>query len=161
MKFSEHWMYPAEGYEHELHTHIEKAEDFATEKHKGQKDDEGKPYIKHPIKVAKIIACLTDDVEVIQACLLHDTVEDTDTTYEELVENFGKRVADLVMEVTHEGSKEKGFYFPRLKSKEAIMIKLVDRLHNISRMDCWDEDRQEHYLKRTRFWKNKEGEKPW
>jgi (p)ppGpp synthase/HD superfamily hydrolase len=140
---------------------IAKAIKFAKEKHNKQKDDEGHPYFYHVIKVGDTIKNFTNDEEVIASAYLHDTLEDTDTTYEELVKEFGERVASIVHEVTHEGNKSRGFYFPRLKSKEAIMIKLADRLHNISRMDCWDEDRQEYYLKRTRFWKSREGEKSW
>ena len=59
---------------------------------------------------------------------------------------FGPEVADLVNEVTHEGTKDDwGYYFPRLKSKEGILIKLCDRASNISRMDSWSEKRQQHY----------------
>ncbi len=88
------------------------------------------------------------------AGLLHDTIEDTNTTYEELVQFFGNRVADLVMEVTHEGQKNsKGFYFPRLKSKEGILIKFADRLSNLSRMSTWNEDRKAQYLRKSNFWK--------
>jgi (p)ppGpp synthase/HD superfamily hydrolase len=59
------------------------------------------------------------------------------------------------MEVTHEESNDNfGYYFPRLKTREGIMIKLADRLSNISRMDSWDIARREHYLKKTKFWKD-------
>ena len=104
---------------------------------------------------------MTTDENIICAELLHDTIEDTDTTYEELVEEFNKTVADLVMEVTHEGSKDDfGYYFPRLKSKDAILIKFADRLSNLSRMEEWDDTRQKQYLKRSKFWKSerKKGE---
>ncbi len=129
---------------------------FAEKKHKGQFDDEGKDYfLAHVTQVADIVELITNDEDVICAALLHDTIEDTDTTYEELVEHFGKRVADLVMEVTHEGKKdEKGYYFPRLHSKEGIMIKFADRLSNLSRMGAWPEDRKKQYLKRSKFWKS-------
>ncbi len=135
---------------------IQKAIEFAQKKHEGQKDDEGKDYfIQHLLVVGKAVTKLTEDMEVIQASYLHDTLEDTDTTYDELVEVFGKRVADLVNEVTQEGQKDEyGFYFPRLKSKEAILIKLIDRASNITRMESWDEKRKEHYLKKTKFWKD-------
>jgi (p)ppGpp synthase/HD superfamily hydrolase len=135
---------------------ILKANNFAISKHLGQKDDEGKDYyLHHLVPVQTMIFMLTQDAEVISAAVLHDVLEDTETTYDELVENFGKRVADLVHEVTHEGKKDGyGFYFPRLHSKEAILIKLIDRANNISRMDSWDIARREHYLKRTKFWKD-------
>ncbi len=129
---------------------------FAQEKHKGQLDDCGKDYfLSHVCQVANIVNQVTKDPEMIAAAYLHDTIEDTDTTYEELVAKFGNRVADLVMEVTHDGQKDEiGYYFPRLKSTEGILLKLADRLSNISRMEAWDPARQEHYKAKTRFWKN-------
>ena len=127
------------------------------EKHKGQKDDNGKDYFSaHIIRVSGIVQFVIRDDEVIAAAYLHDTIEDTSATYKDLVKEFGLRVADLVMELTHEGTKDNhGYYFPRLKSKEGIMIKFADRLSNISRMETWDAARQEHYLKKSRFWKDK------
>ncbi len=135
---------------------IEKAKFFGIEKHKDQLDDDGEPYFwSHCWVVASAVHTITNDEDVIIAALLHDTIEDTDTTYEELEKEFGKKVADLVMEVTHEGTKDNyGYYFPRLKSKGAILIKLIDRASNISRMDSWDEERKKHFLKRTKFWKD-------
>lgn len=133
-----------------------KARIFAKMKHSGQLDDCGKDYYEtHIEQVHAIILQVTDDPEILAAALLHDTIEDTDTTYEELVQIFGKRVADLVKEVTHEGKKDqKGFYFPYLKSKEAILIKFADRLSNLSRMENWTPERQIHYLNKSKFWKS-------
>ena len=138
---------------------ISRAMGFAKSKHSGQTDDDGKGYFEaHCEAVAEIVEGVTDDPMIVAAAYLHDTIEDTDTTYEELVEEFGLRVADLVNEVTHEGAKDSyGFYFPRLESRDAIMIKLADRLSNISRMDAWSENRKRQYLGKTRFWKNGEG----
>ena len=135
---------------------VSKAVNFATMKHLGQKDDDGKEYyMSHLHPVMLLTHLLTQDCEVIAAAVLHDVLEDTDTSYEELEKEFGKRVADIVHEVTHEGTNDNyGYYFPRLKSKEAILIKLLDRASNISRMDAWDKGRQEHYLKKTKFWKD-------
>ncbi len=105
--------------------------------------------------MAHIVTTAIDDDEMVAASYLHDTLEDTDTTYEELKREFGERVANLVHEVTHEGQKDNyGYYFPRLKSKDAIIIKLADRINNLTRMDSWDIARQEHYLQKTRFWKD-------
>ena len=96
-----------------------------------------------------------EDEKLHIAALLHDILEDTDVTYEELVKEFGKEVADLVHEVTHEGTKDsKGYYFPRLHSKRGIMLKFADRLHNLSRIDDWTVDRQEQYLRRSKFWRS-------
>jgi len=128
---------------------------FAERKHRAQKDDEGKRYYLHVWQVAQTVRMVTDDIDIITAAYLHDTIEDTDTTYREIFDNFGQVVADLVMEVTHEGKKDSyGYYFPRLKSRDAILIKLADRMSNISRMDAWDIARKEHYLRKTKFWKD-------
>lgn len=134
---------------------VEDAFQFAQYKHRNQKDDSGYNYFEaHLAQTYDILAQVTDDDYTLAAGLLHDTLEDTDTTYEELVRVFGQEVADLVLEVTHEGTKEGGYYFPRLQSQKAIMIKLADRLSNISRMEPWDEKRREKYLKKTKFWKS-------
>jgi len=131
-----------------------KAFDFAREKHKGQVDDQGDDYFKaHCCKVAQILEQVNAKPEIVAAGYLHDTIEDTDTTYEELVSVFGKEIADLVYEVTHEGRADnKGYYFPRLKSKDAILIKFADRLSNLTRMQSWDEKRQEQYIRKSKFW---------
>jgi (p)ppGpp synthase/HD superfamily hydrolase len=135
---------------------IAEARIFAYHYHLGQLDDSRKSYFfSHLEPVAKALEQFTDDEEIIAAGYLHDIIEDTDVTYEQLKEKFGQRIADLVHEVTDEGEKDAyGKYFPRLKTKEGILIKLCDRASNISRMDSWDEKRQAHYLKKTKFWKD-------
>lgn len=135
---------------------ITKAFQFGSEKHKNQKDDSGKNYFDaHCVQVFNLLGEITSDVDVLCAGLLHDTIEDTQTTYEELCTEFNKRIADLVMEVTQEGTNDNyGYYFPRLKSKDGILIKLCDRASNISRMESWDIGSQKHYLKKTKFWKS-------
>ena len=79
---------------------------FSGEKHRNQrrKDAEASPYINHPLQVAHVLAsegCVSD-LKTLIAAVLHDTVEDTETTFEELVERFGKRVAGVVKELTDE-----------------------------------------------------------
>jgi len=135
---------------------VQKAYDFAKAKHGAQKDDNGKPYFTaHVCQVAQILAWATQDPEILAAGYLHDTLEDTNTTLEELKAFFGERVAGLVHEVTHDGEKDEyGRYFPRLKSRDAIMIKFADRLSNISRMQAWAPERREAYLKKSKFWKD-------
>ena len=134
---------------------VERAYDFAKLKHDGQLDDIGLPYFQHVLQVYSILKSVTADAEILAAALLHDTIEDTNTTLEELTEQFGARVAQLVNEVTHDGQKDqKGYYFPRLQSRDAILIKFADRLSNLSRMQNWDIARQEHYLKKSKFWKS-------
>ena len=133
----------------------DKALDYASKKHRGQLDDRGRPYFfAHVIQVHNILQDVTDDEETLCAGLLHDIIEDTDTTYEELVHEFTKEIADLVMEVTHEGDSYKNFYFPRLKSRKAVMIQFADRLSNMSRMSQWPGSDQQDFLDRSTFWRN-------
>lgn len=135
---------------------IARAEAYARKAHYEQVRDDGLPYIVHPALVASLIMQVTHDQEMIAAAWLHDTIEDTDTTYEDLVREFGQGVADLVNEVTHEGKHDhKGYYFPRLKTARGVILKFADRLANLSTMNgAWDEKRQAHYLKKSKFWED-------
>ncbi|XP_069899402.1 guanosine-3',5'-bis(diphosphate) 3'-pyrophosphohydrolase MESH1 isoform X2 [Dipodomys merriami] len=117
------------------------AADFAARKHRGQrrKDPEGTPYINHPIGVARILALEAGvtDTAVLQAALLHDTVEDTDTTPEELELRFGAQVRRLVEEVTDDKAlpkaERKRLQVERAPhgSPGARLLKLADKLHNL------------------------------
>lgn len=132
-----------------------KAREFARWKHAEQKDDEGLPYFSaHLNVVANLIMLIApDDPNLMAAAFLHDTIEDTKTTEEELRGVFGDDITDLVMEVTHEGNKDReGYYFPRLKTQRGIILKFADRLSNLSRMTAWDDRRQHQYLKKSKFW---------
>lgn len=135
---------------------VAKARQFAMIAHLGQKDDEGQDYFKvHVRKVALMVKHLTNDANVISAAYLHDVIEDAEVSEEKLRKEFGNKITDLVMELTHEGvADEHGYYFPRLKSAEAIMIKMIDRASNISRMNAWSDKRKAHYLKNSKFWKS-------
>ena len=129
---------------------------FASAKHANHFDDDGKPYIHHLIQVVDILKVITKDKDILCAAWLHDTLEDTKTTHEELIQEFGQKIADLVHEMTHEGSKDdKGYFFPRLQSLDAILIKFADRLSNLSRMSSWNEQRKAQYMKRSKFWNSK------
>ena len=131
----------------------DKALEFAAEKHKGQLDDQGRPYFfAHIVQVHGLLNEVTDDEETLCAGLLHDVIEDTETTYEELVHEFNKEIADLVMELTYEGDSETGRHFPRLHSRKAIVVKFADRLSNLARMVDWPGDWQQGYLDESRFW---------
>lgn len=133
----------------------ETAKEFSHKKHKGQLDDSGLDYFTaHIEQVVSILEQVTNDDNIISAAYLHDTLEDTETTYQELVENFGITVASLVREVTHDGDSTHGYYFPRLTTRDAVLIKFADRLSNLSRMEAWPEKRRDHYLKRSKFWKS-------
>lgn len=118
-----------------------KAARFAVVKHEGQtrkaKEGEGLPYVTHPMAVSRMLAesgCR--DEATLAAALLHDTLEDTDTTYGELVEEFGAEVADIVEELTDDpklSKKEQKAaqveHAPRLSLK-AKRVKLADKTHN-------------------------------
>jgi len=131
----------------------DKALEFASIKHRGQLDDQGRPYFfAHIVQVYNILNVVTADEAVLCAGILHDVIEDTGTSYEELIKEFNREIADLVVELTHIGVKDTGRYFPFLYSRKAIIVKFADRLSNISRMDDWPGDWQLDYLNESRFW---------
>jgi len=135
-----------------------RAHDFAKKKHGDTLDDSGKIYFEaHVCQVVKLVKDVTNDESLIAAAYLHDTLEDTETTYAELEKEFGPKIAGLVHELTHEGTREKGYYFPRLKSEGAILIKFADRLSNLSRMDAWTPERRAAYFRKSRFWRDRQG----
>ncbi len=114
---------------------------FAAEKHKNQKRKgaDAAPYINHPIAVAHLLATTggVDDLTVLKAAVLHDTVEDTDTAEGEIRNRFGDAVADLVMEVTDDKSlpkarrKELQVEHAGEKSRGATLLKLADKTCNL------------------------------
>jgi GTP pyrophosphokinase len=93
---------------------IKKAYSFAEEAHKTQRRQSGEPYITHPLQVATILAEMRLDFETISAALLHDTIEDTDVTYDDVLKGFGPTVAHLVEGVTKLGS------IPKMRQSGAI-----------------------------------------
>ena len=118
-----------------------KALAFAAHKHRDQrrKDADASPYINHPIALADVLVNEggVTDYEVLCAALLHDTVEDTATTHEELVDAFGSRIARIVAEVTDdtrlpkEERKRLQIEHAPLLSREAKLVKLADKLCNL------------------------------
>jgi len=140
---------------------ISKAFQFAAQKHKGQerKDSNSSPYIDHPVSVAQVLAEVggIDDPQILAAALLHDTLEDTETTLEELEANFGKKVGRIVEEVTDDKSLPKGERKKRqiqhaaMLSPEAVLIKLGDKISNVidvtnSPPTKWSLIRRKEYL---------------
>jgi len=118
--------------------HFRQAAKFAADKHKGQTRKDGKtPYITHPVRVASILGREggeTDPV-VMLAALLHDTIEDTDTSYSELAENFGEDVAALVVEVSDDMSRSKMERRASQETKQwsdrAARLKFADKTANM------------------------------
>ena len=130
---------------------VTKARRFAKVCQSKEVDDAGKSYFAaHIVPLVEILKQVTKDADIISAAYLHDTIESyCGVTYDTLVQEFGPRIADLVNEVT----KESNNCFPRLKTRDAIMIKFADRLSNISRMETWPKERREQYLNSSKFWK--------
>ena len=122
---------------------LNKAYSFALEAHQNQKREEGVPYIIHPVAVAKILTELKLDSATITTGLLHDTIEDTNVTYETVKKEFGEEVANLVEGVTKISALEdkasddsKAENFRKLilatsKDIRVLLVKLADRLHNM------------------------------
>lgn len=126
---------------------IRKAYDIAKEKHEGQFRKSGDPYIQHPVEVAYILSTIHAGPNTIVAGLLHDVLEDTDTTKEELTADFNKDVAEIVDGVTKISklkymTKEKALahnheklLLAMAKDIRVVLVKLADRLHNIKTIE--------------------------
>jgi len=134
---------------------------FAADKHKNQrrKDADASPYINHPIALANLLLneAGVEDQGVLIAAVLHDTIEDTDTTEQELVRHFGKDVADIVLEVTDDKALPKAER-KRLQiehaahiSRRAKLVKLADKICNLRDITSsppadWSVDRKREYF---------------
>lgn len=134
---------------------------FAAEKHAGQfrKGAVPEPYINHPLEVANLITNVgeVDDIDIIMAGILHDTVEDCDVQPDELRELFGERVTGFVLEVTDDKDLPKARrrelqveHAPH-KSQGAATVKLADKISNIRDVienpaTTWDMDRRREYV---------------
>lgn len=134
---------------------------FSAERHRDQrrKGVRETPYINHPLEVAERIVRVAgvDDIEVLAAAILHDTIEDTETTAEEIERQFGKAVAALVLEVTDDRSltwmerKRLEIEHSSLLSVRAKLIKLSDKISNVVDTEsnppsAWSRQRRRDYL---------------
>ena len=141
---------------------LSKAYNFAINAHKNQKRVSGLPYIVHPIAVADILAELKLDSATIITGLLHDTIEDTKATYDLVLKEFGKEVADLVDGVTKisaleekasESSQAENFrklILATSKDIRVLLVKLADRLHNMRTIGAFaSEEKKKTYRKRN------------
>lgn len=117
---------------------VRKAKEYARQAHKGQKRTGGGDYIIHPLKVYDILKCVTDDTDILCAGLLHDVVEDSTITFDDIEEEFGVRAAEIVREVTNDRMG-----INHIKTKEGLIVKLADIIHNIH-----DNVLGEEYLKK-------------
>ena len=125
---------------------VERAIQYANEKHKFQKRKDGSPYIIHPLAVASIVAEMGLDMDAILGSLLHDCIEDTDASHEDIEKLFGKTVAELVEGVTkltkanfsttEQAQMEnlRKMFMAMSKDIRVVLIKIADRLHNMRTM---------------------------
>lgn len=141
---------------------VRKAQDFAKEKHKGQiRKFEQKPYYIHPKRVAHILyqfKISRNINKLIAAAYLHDIVEDTDTTLEEIRENFGDLVASIVDEITTDktesqliGKKEYLANKMLKMSSYALTLKLADRIDNVNKIQWTPDSFKNKYIEETYY----------
>ena len=125
---------------------VRQAVDYARNKHKDQKRKDGSPYIIHPLAVAEVVVEMGLDIDAVLGALLHDCIEDTDASYEEIARLFGESVAELVEGVTkltraNFSSTEQAqmenlrkMFMAMSKDIRVVLIKIADRLHNMRTM---------------------------
>ena len=140
-----------------------KAFEIANKGHKNQKRYSGEPYITHPLSVAIYLSDLSMDIETITSAILHDLIEDTEITYDDLKKEFGSTVADIVDGVTkldkiNYNSKEEAkadgirkMVVAMSKDIRVLILKLADRLHNIQTIDYLDDWKKERIAEETLY----------
>ncbi|TCK62425.1 RelA/SpoT family protein [Seleniivibrio woodruffii] len=140
---------------------VHKAYIYAAQKHRGQLRKSGEPYLSHPLNVAYILAQMNMDVDTVIGGLLHDTIEDTDATFDEIKELFGEDVAFIVEGVSKIGKivfksaeEKQAENFRKMlvsmsKDVRVIIIKLADRLHNMRTLDYLAEEKKRRIAQET------------
>ena len=142
-------------------TLIDRAVEYARQKHKEQVRKDGSPYIIHPLAVAEVVAEMGLDVDAILGALLHDCIEDTDASYEEIAKLFGNTTAELVEGVTkltranfsstEEAQMEnlRKMFMAMSKDIRVVLIKIADRLHNMRTMQYQTPEKQVQKCRET------------
>ncbi len=140
---------------------IRRAHDYAASVHEGQKRLSGEPYLSHPLAVAYTLACMGFDEATVAAGILHDTVEDTAVSIEDIDANFGEDVADIVDGVTkistitfdsrEEAQAEniRKMILAMSHDMRVLMVKLADRLHNMKTLDFQKEHKRRRIAQET------------
>src|SRR5580765_6041130 len=140
---------------------IRKAWDFCVQHHRGQMRASGEPYIVHPLEVAEVLAEMKIDSTAIAAGLLHDSIEDTPATSEEIASGFGDQVAHIVDGVTkidkiqfanredRQAENVRKMLLAMVSDVRVVLIKLADRLHNMRTLEHLKPDRQEAIARET------------
>ena len=140
---------------------IRKAWEFSVQHHRGQTRASGEPYVIHPLGVAEVLAEMKMDATAIAAGLLHDSVEDTPATHEEIVEGFGDQVAHIVEGVTNidkiqfanredrQAENVRKMLLAMVTDVRVVLIKLADRLHNMRTLEHLKPERQEAIARET------------
>jgi len=141
---------------------VQKAYEYASKNHEGQFRKSGEPYIIHPVNVAYTLATIDLDEETICAALLHDVVEDTEVTHQNIIKEFGEQIANLVDGVTkltqfqqnitvkeQQVEDYRKMFLAMGKDIRVILIKLADRLHNMRTLKFLTRDRQIAISKET------------
>ena len=140
---------------------IRKAYDSSMQHHKGQARESGEPYLAHPLEVASILADMQLDTTAIAAGLLHDAVEDTSVTIEEIQTEFGEQVAHIVEGVTKiskidfasseeaQAENVRKMVLAMMDDIRVVLIKLADRLHNMRTLKFLSQERQEKIARET------------
>ena len=140
---------------------IRKAWEFCVQHHEGQMRASGEPYIIHPLEVAEVLAEMKMDATAISAGLLHDSVEDTPATNEEIASGFGEQVAHIVEGVTNidkiefanredrQAENVRKMLLAMVSDVRVVLIKLADRLHNMRTLEHLKPERQEAIARET------------
>ncbi|MFW6006475.1 MAG: RelA/SpoT family protein [Halanaerobiales bacterium] len=140
---------------------VKKAYNYAKTAHQDQKRVSGEPFIKHPLGVAYILANLGLDIISIAAALLHDVVEDTDITSEDIIDEFGKEISLLVDGVTkltqlkfkskeeHQAESLRKMFLAMAEDIRVVLIKLADRLHNMRTLEYLNKEKRKEKARET------------